>query len=223
MALIKCKECGKEISSMAESCPNCGCPIEREVNTEKKNKIIKWAILGLGLLILMVLFKTLIVGSNPFEEYTSFIGKQQDTLPDGYKEINVIDNFYFLEKEIKSDNKDFPMVDSTLKYSYCKDGIEEYDAEPNELYFMSWNFNYDVVTSKDVEKIQNILKKAYGKYDKKVELDNTTDLFNHKSDDFLCERYLWNNKDGLNINLDIEKVGDEYSSISIDWRKPITD
>lgn len=30
MALIKCAECGKEISSKASSCPNCGCPIEKE-------------------------------------------------------------------------------------------------------------------------------------------------------------------------------------------------
>lgn len=27
MALIKCKECGKEISDKATACPNCGCPI----------------------------------------------------------------------------------------------------------------------------------------------------------------------------------------------------
>lgn len=40
MALIKCVECGKEISDKAISCPNCGCPIseireESEV-TDKK-------------------------------------------------------------------------------------------------------------------------------------------------------------------------------------------
>ena len=28
MALVKCPECGKEISNLAKSCPNCGCPIE---------------------------------------------------------------------------------------------------------------------------------------------------------------------------------------------------
>lgn len=28
MALIKCPECGKEVSDKATSCPNCGCPIE---------------------------------------------------------------------------------------------------------------------------------------------------------------------------------------------------
>ena len=28
MALIKCSECGKEISDRARSCPHCGCPVE---------------------------------------------------------------------------------------------------------------------------------------------------------------------------------------------------
>ena len=27
MALIKCPECGKEISNKAIACPSCGCPI----------------------------------------------------------------------------------------------------------------------------------------------------------------------------------------------------
>ncbi len=27
MALIKCTECGKEISDIAKNCPSCGCPI----------------------------------------------------------------------------------------------------------------------------------------------------------------------------------------------------
>ena len=29
MALIKCSECGKEISDKANNCPNCGCPIDK--------------------------------------------------------------------------------------------------------------------------------------------------------------------------------------------------
>ena len=27
MALIKCSECGKEVSTQATACPHCGCPI----------------------------------------------------------------------------------------------------------------------------------------------------------------------------------------------------
>ena len=36
MALIKCSECGKEISDKASACPNCGCPIKIE-NAETTN------------------------------------------------------------------------------------------------------------------------------------------------------------------------------------------
>lgn len=32
MALVKCSECGKEISSNAESCPNCGNPMQARTN-----------------------------------------------------------------------------------------------------------------------------------------------------------------------------------------------
>lgn len=28
MSLIKCKECGKEISDQAYTCPHCGCPMD---------------------------------------------------------------------------------------------------------------------------------------------------------------------------------------------------
>lgn len=37
MALIKCNECGKEISDKASSCPNCGCPITAEKEDVIKN------------------------------------------------------------------------------------------------------------------------------------------------------------------------------------------
>lgn len=36
MAMIKCPECGKEVSDKASACPNCGCPIApaQQVQTE---------------------------------------------------------------------------------------------------------------------------------------------------------------------------------------------
>ena len=40
MALIKCKECGKEISSQAESCPNCGNILKRETKNKKVGTIV---------------------------------------------------------------------------------------------------------------------------------------------------------------------------------------
>lgn len=41
MALIKCKECGKEISSQAESCPNCG------RKKPKSTSVLTWIIAGI--------------------------------------------------------------------------------------------------------------------------------------------------------------------------------
>ncbi|HBM98519.1 MAG TPA: hypothetical protein DD413_03750 [Ruminococcus sp.] len=35
MALIKCSECGKEVSSKAHSCPNCGNPIDTAIRCPK--------------------------------------------------------------------------------------------------------------------------------------------------------------------------------------------
>lgn len=40
MALIKCSECGKEISDKATTCPNCSYPIKREKVKENGKKIL---------------------------------------------------------------------------------------------------------------------------------------------------------------------------------------
>ena len=39
MALIKCPECGKQISDRAASCPNCGCPIGNAPTSIKVNTL----------------------------------------------------------------------------------------------------------------------------------------------------------------------------------------
>lgn len=40
MALIKCPECGKDVSSGAESCPNCGHPISKKRKKKKKGSCL---------------------------------------------------------------------------------------------------------------------------------------------------------------------------------------
>ena len=40
MALIKCKECGREISDKATTCPHCGCPVEKEIKCEECGAIL---------------------------------------------------------------------------------------------------------------------------------------------------------------------------------------
>lgn len=59
MALIKCPECGKEVSDSAKTCPNCGYPIAKTVAAQEKttvskkskwSKIILWFVIVYGIL-----------------------------------------------------------------------------------------------------------------------------------------------------------------------------
>ncbi|MCI7430267.1 MAG: zinc-ribbon domain-containing protein [Bacteroidales bacterium] len=45
MALIKCKECGHEVSDLANVCPNCGAPIK--FLQDQKEIVKKYATIGL--------------------------------------------------------------------------------------------------------------------------------------------------------------------------------
>ena len=54
MPLIKCGECGKEISNKAETCPNCGNPIkpaliEQTSKGWKAARLISWILFLIGL------------------------------------------------------------------------------------------------------------------------------------------------------------------------------
>lgn len=61
MAIIKCPDCGKEISSNAEKCIHCGCPIVKvdtamkDINTKKKKSPL-FKILIIGLVVLVAIF-----------------------------------------------------------------------------------------------------------------------------------------------------------------------
>ena len=54
MALIKCKECGKDVSTEAESCPNCGAVLK------KKKGNTNYVLTGILILIVLVVIGTLI-------------------------------------------------------------------------------------------------------------------------------------------------------------------
>ena len=52
MAMIKCKECGKDISDTAKICVNCGAPLKKddfhkELTAAKRVAIVVVAILGI--------------------------------------------------------------------------------------------------------------------------------------------------------------------------------
>lgn len=59
MALIKCPECGKEISDKAATCPNCGCPSIDKEEAERINDttkgIVALFLCGLGFIMAIII------------------------------------------------------------------------------------------------------------------------------------------------------------------------
>lgn len=72
MALIKCVECGKEISDKATACPNCGCPVGdvKSVGTAKKkmdipkNKKDLLVVGGVAILLVLLLALSKVMGGG---------------------------------------------------------------------------------------------------------------------------------------------------------------
>ena len=68
MALIKCTECGTEVSDKADKCPKCACPISTVNNKktqviEQTDKKLKMQML-ISVLVLIVGVMTLILGKG---------------------------------------------------------------------------------------------------------------------------------------------------------------
>ena len=97
MALIKCPECGKDISNKAIVCPNCGNPISGEAissenirNSVTKRKPLYWVILAILLLIIAFILINSIDGNEltkeeaekavkeSMEKYQNHLDKQQE-------------------------------------------------------------------------------------------------------------------------------------------------
>lgn len=73
MALINCKECGKEISTTAENCPHCGCrtPHGRSI-TQAKGLLSQYVIWVVLIIIgVVLLFGSLKPLAELFDEYES--------------------------------------------------------------------------------------------------------------------------------------------------------
>ena len=69
MALVKCTECGKEVSENAMSCPNCGNPIKQRVlqtkaaESRKSIKKLLWGV-GIAIIVFIIYVITVVVPSQ---------------------------------------------------------------------------------------------------------------------------------------------------------------
>lgn len=107
MALIKCRECGKEISSEAKACPNCGCPVKTPEQPKKNNNVngCSGCLLTFLIVIGVFLITSSYIDSKLFDEretaeqstYTSTV---VDTVFNARAFYNISEQRTFTEQEL---------------------------------------------------------------------------------------------------------------------------
>lgn len=202
MALIKCKECGKEFSDMANTCPFCG---YQKIYDSWVYKLIKRVLYGLvwflGILVCLILGRlALLVSENNTSKYTTnkimkntMTNEERSRLFSGYQNIK----FGMSKAQVKS-LFDGRLIQSREKYL-------EYVKDKAEITF--WFFNdtlYEVevrpnakkqrpghrAATEDMQNTINAMVQKYGPYEKKSNMVSVVGAFEHP-----LEYYRWGFKD----------------------------
>lgn len=141
MALIKCKECGKEISDQATTCPNCGAKTETAKHKKKNIITVLFIILIIAIVGTSVYF---VKSNNPLHKYSqeaiTILKKYKNnelSNNDAGDKINTIYNYVDKDYSI-NDNIDYLSLRSILSLIQSKlyfDGIDfkEIDTYIKEL------------------------------------------------------------------------------------------
>lgn len=222
-----CPECHKYVDIFTKVCPYCGYPFKENKKLQKIKSLVHFGKKTQAFIILIVIIFIVSIASkkeNVFKEYTNYIGKSYEKLPNGYNLHELIDGFWYAECGIKAGNEKFSFVDGTIRYSYFEEEKDVYDTKENEIFCMSWYPEYESIENSDIEDTKKLLEKAYGKFNKMTEFDNNSEIFDYETDSFLCERYLWNDKKGIDIFMDVKSENDDdlgkiYTSINVTWIK----
>lgn len=120
MALIKCKECGKEISDQASTCPNCGAPIEKQVDVpESGSEEVKKKSSKKVPIIIAVVLAVAVVGCGGYYIAT-MDSRNYKTAQELYKDKKYKDALTLYEK--LGDYKDSAQKLKSCKYELSVDG-----------------------------------------------------------------------------------------------------
>src|SRR5699024_10336211 len=107
MSLIKCKECGNEISDEAKICPKCGVKTEKANQQSKSIKILVIAILIIGIIIAIFVIKKT---NDPIYQYS----REAIKILEDYKENKIsaekaskeLDSISYKAQERSEETKD---------------------------------------------------------------------------------------------------------------------
>lgn len=181
MTLIKCKECGKEISNNANSCPHCGFIYKKDHSTIKIIVICLCTIIILALLIFFI-------GWLP-----DYISKQKgikaiDNIIGEYKLIS--NNELFLDETIKLTK------DNTIDVCNCGFFPPDFSETPFGLY-INGEYKYIVTELRNITDNKFDSETIFLKYDdNKLTLDSSIHIID-------C-RYGTSENNPLTENIEIE-------------------
>lgn len=151
MALIKCQECGKEISDTVKSCPHCGYSYKQPVLKGKINIkiVVKIIIAAVALTVFVVLF--------------SILNRPNLKMKDLNVENNAIDTLFLLGIPDK-------VEDGEWTYKEC--GIKFYDIPVERLYFdVSKGYYYLMFDADHNDDLKDVLSKYCERTDRIMSFD----------------------------------------------------
>ncbi len=196
MALIRCSECGKEISDKCKVCVHCGC--KRKRGKLKKSIMITSAVLVIVIMTIVVLY-IMNKPSSPYAQIFEVIESNQSeevkrVLGNNYEKKSDEMSSWESYKEIEIDGLEC----SNLMINYNDNNFGDYKGTLFDLNHISVQIKNDIV--------DNFIAR-YGKDYKltrdKLGLKGTT-------------TYYWNNEDDRDISINfLEPEGDETYYIHI--------
>lgn len=138
MAMIRCFECGKEISDSAERCPHCGCVTSSgETKSQAKAILVQWVISAIALFAGIMLF---ISGIGSFSIIKMVIGV---ALALGGVIDIVILNFHAAELRDKTVEKSVAVIGADGNILDEADGHVSYDRKGNKVVKADGTVVYD--------------------------------------------------------------------------------
>jgi len=137
MALIKCNECKKEISSTAKQCPSCGYKI--------KKVSLFWPII-FGLILFVYFFgdEEETLKKTEVKKIISFNQEGRDSLQKQYWDPGYVESSFSHTKKFIIKIKSPPRGEAAKTYAkvVCQQAKEDYNAKGFDIFIM--NFNREV-------------------------------------------------------------------------------
>jgi len=167
MAIVKCPECGKDISDSAVSCPNCGKPLQQPSTIspnpapqKKKTGIFKKILISIAVIFVGLIVLGMIVGDDK-NESSSGTGQQQTSeptvtsQPNETLQIKKMVGFNMTPTQIANSMNHYYKIAEFKPPINKIEKFKSYDGAINDVYFSNFSENTGIqfVTPKNEKNV----------------------------------------------------------------------